>query len=76
MTIYPVPSNNELAVEFDGINDYQITMFNSLGQNVTISKKLEANKTIFNTSNLSEGLYFLEFAKGTFRDTRKIMIKY
>jgi hypothetical protein len=76
MTIYPIPSNNELTVEFDGINEYQITMFNSLGQNVTISKKLEANKTIINTSNLSQGLYFLEFAKGAFRDTRKIMIKH
>lgn len=76
MTIYPVPSNNEMAVEFDGINEYQITMFNSLGQNVLISKKLEANKTIINTSNLSEGLYFIEFTKGAFRDTRKIMIKH
>jgi hypothetical protein len=76
MTIYPIPSNNELTVEFDGINEYQITMFNSLGQNVIISKKSEANKTIINTSNLSQGLYFLEFAKGAFRDTRKIMIKH
>ncbi|MFC6876400.1 DUF4832 domain-containing protein [Flavobacterium myungsuense] len=76
MTIYPIPSNNELTVEFEGINDYQITMFNSLGQNVIISKKSEANKTIINTSNLSEGLYFLEFAKGAFRDTRKIIIKH
>ena len=76
MSVYPVPSNNELVVEFDGINDYQITLINSLGQNVLISKKLETNKVIINTLNLSEGLYFLEFAKGDSKETRKILIKH
>lgn len=76
MSIYPVPANNELAVEFDGINDYTITMYNSLGQNVKISSKSETNKVIINTNTVSEGLYFLEFAKGSIKDTRKIIVKH
>ena len=76
MNIFPVPANNELVVEFDGITDYQISLFNSIGQNVKFSKNLETNKAIINTSNLTEGLYFIEFAKGAFRDIRKIMIKH
>jgi hypothetical protein len=76
MTIYPVPTNNELNIELEGIADYKITFFNSLGQTVNASTTTQTNKVIVNTTNLSEGLYFVELSKGTVKDTRKIIVKH
>lgn len=76
MTIYPVPTNNELTVELDNISDYKVSFYNSIGQLVNVSSTTEANKLVVNTQNLSEGLYFVEFLKGTIKDTRKIIVKH
>lgn len=76
MTIYPVPANEELAVELENINDYKVSLINSLGQNVKVSSSTELNKMIINTSNISSGLYFIEFVNGAVRDTRKIIIRH
>lgn len=77
MTIYPVPANNLLNIELDNVEDYDITVYNSIGQSIkipTISKEL--NKVSFNTNSLSDGLYFVDFTKGPIKDTRKIIIRH
>ena len=77
MSIYPVPANNELNIELDNIEDYNITLYNSIGQIVkltTIAKEL--NKVSLNTNSLSDGLYFVDLSKGAINDTRKIIIKH
>lgn len=76
LNIYPVPANNEINIELENCNEYKTTVYNSLGQIVNVSSKSELNKITFNTGNLSQGLYFVEFAKDSFRDTRKIVIKH
>jgi hypothetical protein len=76
LNIYPVPANNEITVELEKINDYKVTLYNSIGQVVNASTSSELNKLTFNTSNLSQGLYFVEFTKDSIRDTRKIAIKH
>jgi hypothetical protein len=76
MAIYPVPANDRLIVEMDGLSEFTTTVYNSLGQNVTISPKSEGNKMTFETSNLSNGLYFIEFKNGTIRDVRKIVVRH
>lgn len=76
MTIYPVPTNNELNIELEGIADYKVSFYNSMGQTVKVSSTTESNKVIVNTGNLSEGLYFVELAKGSVKDTRKIIVKH
>ena len=76
MTIYPVPANNELAIEMDGINDFKVSVYNSLGQNVNASNTIEINKMTINTQNLSNGLYFVEFSKEGIKETRKIIVRH
>ena len=77
MSIYPVPANSEIAIELENINEYKLSIFNSIGQNIeVISKTLDPNKITLNTTSMSDGFYFIEFLKGTTKDIRKIIIKH
>ncbi len=77
MSIYPVPANSEIAIELENINEYKLTIFNSIGQNIeVITKTLDPNKMTLNTTSMSDGIYFIEFLKGTTKDIRKIIIKH
>ncbi len=74
--MYPVPTNNELAIELDAIQDYNVIIYDILGKVMPLSKTVETNKMIFNTENLEDGMYFVAFSKNGVRDTRKIVIKH
>lgn len=76
ITIYPEPANNELAIELNGIKDYKITVINTLGQRVNAKSYIVDNKMLLNTESLSNGLYFLEFVKGSIKDTRKFIVRH
>ena len=77
MSIFPVPANNELHVELDNIEDYQVSLYNSIGQMITVPMvSKEINKLTLNTNTLSDGLYFIDFTKNGVRDTRKIIVKH
>jgi hypothetical protein len=76
LAIYPVPTNNELTIELEGLEEYNVSVFNSLGQKLPISITSEINKMTINTGSLSNGLYFVSFEKGSFRDTRKIIVRH
>ena len=56
--IYPNPAYNELYIKFRNIVDVNISIFNSLGQNVYTSEVQSDNETI-NISELNEGVYFV-----------------
>jgi archaellum component FlaG (FlaF/FlaG flagellin family) len=77
MSIYPVPASNELNVELENIEAYQVSIFNSLGQKINIETSADgANKITINTNTLSSGLYFVELVKGATRDVRKVIVKH
>lgn len=77
LNIFPNPASEELTVEFDQIEDYQITFYNSLGQKINIEQSLvQTGIKNFNTANLNNGLYFIDFARGDYHDTRKIIIRH
>ena len=76
MKMYPVPTNSELIIEFGTINDYTISLFNSLGQKVKSYPKTDTNRVVLNTQNLSEGLYFVQFQNKEKNVTKKIIIKH
>jgi len=76
MTIYPVPTSSELNIELENIADYNIAFFNSIGQIVTVPSTSQTDKIVINTSNLSDGLYFVQLTKGNVKDTRKIIVKH
>jgi Domain of unknown function (DUF4832)/Domain of unknown function (DUF4874)/Secretion system C-terminal sorting domain len=75
LSIYPVPSSDELTVELDEIKDYSITIVDILGQKILLSKTLESNKMTLNTEGLNDGMYFISFFKNGVLDTRKFVIK-
>ena len=77
MTVYPIPANNQLMVELDNIEDYTVSVYNSIGQTMAVDNKTtESNKIMINTNTWSDGIYFIAFTKGTARDIRKIIIKH
>ncbi|WP_298223293.1 DUF4832 domain-containing protein [Flavobacterium sp.] len=77
MSIFPVPANDELNIELDNIDDYQITLYNAIGQKIKVAAvSKEFNKVSFNTSTLSDGLYFVDFTKGPVKDTRKFLVRH
>lgn len=76
LTIYPVPTDNELTIELEGINEYKVSVYNSIGQKIDVRNTVEATKMSIDTQNLSTGLYFVEFVKGATRETRKIIVRH
>ena len=76
MKLYPVPTDNELIVEFNTISDYTITIYNFLGQRVGQSDIMNTNKLILNTQNLNNGIYFVQFQNKESKTTKKIIVKH
>ena len=76
MKIYPIPTNNELIIEMDGINEYKIGVFNSIGQNVKVKSVMENNKITLNTELLSDGIYLVQFENNDFKETKKIIVRH
>ena len=74
--MYPVPSDNELVVEFDGIEDYNISVFNAIGQNIITNKIFNGEKLLVDTQNLNNGLYFISFDNGTIKESRKFIVNH
>lgn len=77
LSIYPNPASEEIFLELDQIENYEITFFNSIGQKINL-EQLSAQTGIkrYNTANLSDGLYFIDLAQGDYHDTRKIIIRH
>ncbi|SCY11486.1 DUF4832 domain-containing protein [Flavobacterium caeni] len=76
LAVYPVPTSEQLTVEMEGIQDFKAAVFNAVGQSVKVTTRNEANKVIFETSGLSDGLYFVEFTKDNIRDVRKFVVRH
>lgn len=76
LRIYPVPTNNELIVQYDGIDGFKATVFNSIGQQVGVSSEISGNKMTLNTSELSNGIYFVQLDNGTNKTTKKFIVSH
>jgi len=77
LTIFPVPTQNELTIQMPNLNEYDVTVFNALGQQIKpSSSRLDNNSMTIDTHSLADGLYFVEFTKDSFQDTRKIVVKH
>lgn len=77
MSVYPIPASDQLTLELDDLENYNLSVYNAMGQLIDISKlTINNSKTVINTSGLSDGLYFLELSKGSIKDTRKIIVKH
>lgn len=74
--LYPVPSNDELTVQLDQIEEYKVTVFNSVGQQIQLSSQLNGDKIVLNTASLQNGVYFLQFDNGAVQESRKFIVRH
>lgn len=74
MKIYPVPADNEMTIEFDAISNYKVSVYNSLGQRVSLSSTLNTNKMVLNTQGLSSGVYLVQFENNDKKETRRVTV--
>lgn len=72
--IYPVPAQNELHVEMAGIENYQVVLYNSLGQKINTEQSLVNNRKTIYVNGLSDGVYFVEISKDGIKDTRRVVL--
>ena len=77
LSLYPVPANDELVLHLNGIEDYKVTMYNALGQNVGIQAgSVTSNAMTLNTQSLSNGVYFVTVDNNVQQETKRIIVKH
>lgn len=76
VSIYPVPVKNKVFIELESLEDYKVSLFNSLGQNINFYSTSEKNKRTIDTESLSDGLYFVQLVKDAVKETRTFIIRH
>ncbi|GEM_PF-50193 len=75
INLYPNPAKDYFVVEGDFIEEAEIHIFNSIGQEVFIIFSVKAGHIEFNTTNAPKGLYFVSIKRGRTTITEKIIIE-
>lgn len=77
LVIYPVPSNDQMTVQFPGIADFSVSVYNTLGQVIPVESRTESSdQLVINTSALSNGVYFVTLQGGNTKQTKRIIVKH
>jgi hypothetical protein len=77
LVIYPVPTNDHLVMELENIGDYNVAVFNTLGQRINLKSTVESsNKLTLDTQTLSNGVYFVSLENGTNKVTKQIIVSH
>ena len=71
---YPIPAKDELIIEGSEIENCHFTLFSTLGQKITTTFTLNANKITINTQNLSNGIYIIKVDKDGAKETIKFIV--
>jgi len=77
---YPNPFNPTTEISFDIVNtqDVKLTVFNTLGQEVTclVNRQLQAGKhqVSFNANGLTSGVYFYRLEAGNYSAIKKMIL--
>jgi hypothetical protein len=74
LDVYPNPANNIFMVEMEGIGKADIQVVNSAGQVIELPKTVEDNIVTFDSSNLSEGVYYVRISTKEGTEVKKIVI--
>lgn len=75
--VYPVPANESIIVELEDINDYNVTIYNLVGQRVVTNAQVESNDRLrMNTQHLQNGVYILSIEGQNAKSTKKIVISH
>ncbi len=76
LKIYPVPTQDQLTVEGDAIENYTAFVYNTLGQSVQLPTTVDNQKIIINTQSLSNGVYFVVLKGQGVRESKKFIVKH
>lgn len=77
LVVYPVPANDHMILEYPGITDYQVLMYNSLGQAISVEATSDSSdKVTIDTSSLSNGVYFVTIQGGNKKETKRIIVSH
>lgn len=75
--IHPVPANDKLIIELENVADYNIEIYNAIGQRVITQKNsVSQNEIILQTSSLTNGIYILRITDGKSKLTKKIVVNH
>jgi hypothetical protein len=74
--IYPNPARNILNIVYNGSGSYEVSLFNSIGQRIQVSKVQENGKWIIDSSNLRSGIYLLEVISVQQKEIIKITVQH
>jgi hypothetical protein len=72
VTIFPNPAKNEIVLTWTGLNKFNVSIYNSMGQEL-YSTSLFEHKNSLNISNLATGLYFLKISDTNKSTTKKLL---
>lgn len=72
---YPNPASHELTVFRKGSTSYDITVYNSIGQQIKLPIHLKDGKRILDTSELASGIIFIEVTTNTAKEVIRVTIE-
>lgn len=58
--IYPNPAYDQLTIEVIGTEEFEVGIFNGIGQSIFSEKHFNSNKTVINVSGWASGSYIVE----------------
>ena len=57
--IYPNPTIDQLTIEYESNENYEIYLYSNLGNKISVPVSNEIGKTVLHTVGLQQGIYFL-----------------
>lgn len=73
--IYPNPSSDFVTIESEELNGLDIVLYNTLGQKV-FQQTMTSGKAVINTSQLSNGVYFIQVKNGLNEGIAKLIVSH
>ncbi|OIQ34927.1 MAG: hypothetical protein BM555_04200 [Crocinitomix sp. MedPE-SWsnd] len=73
--IYPNPATNELNIITANSAEYEINIYNSIGQRIPVNKQFDNQHYILETTGLSAGIYLVEIISNNQKEIIKITIE-
>lgn len=72
--VYPIPVHKTMFLEGEDLADSKISVINSLGENVEVSKSLIYDKYSFNFEQIKSGVYFVVIETEKTKRTERVVV--
>jgi hypothetical protein len=72
--IYPNPNHGKLTINYKGDEDFDVNLFNLEGRIIKQTKDVKLKNFIWDISDLTDGIYFIQVKSDEFVINRKIIL--